>query len=70
MPLEKIIGMSTLHERINNYLDDQMPGGRVVEVAKSDSMEYEYLLAKVETNLQNIQKQQDKPERGLAEEYR
>ena len=62
--------MSTLHERINNYLDDQMPGGRVVEVAKSDSMEYEYLVAKVETNLQNIQKQQDKPERGLAEEYR
>jgi hypothetical protein len=66
MPLEKIICMSTLQERINNYLRDQMPDGRVVEAAESDSTEYEYLLARAEINLQNVQKHQDKPKRGLA----
>ena len=67
MPLENIIGMSTLHERINNYLHDQTPEGPVVEAAKSDPAEYEYLLARVDINLETVQKHQEKPKRGLAE---
>jgi hypothetical protein len=67
MLLEKIIRMTTLHERISNYLHDQMPGDGGVGVAESDSTEYEYLLARAEINLQKVQKHQDKPKPGLAE---
>jgi hypothetical protein len=59
--------MSTLQERINNHLRDKMSDGRVVEVAGSDLTEYEYLRARAEINLQNVQKHQDKPKRDLAE---
>jgi hypothetical protein len=67
MPLEKIVCMSTLKERINNHLRDQMSDGRVVKVAGADLTEYEYLRARAESNLQNVQKHQDKPKRGLAD---
>jgi hypothetical protein len=59
--------MSTLQKRISNYLHDQRPDGRGVEVAESDSIEYEYLLARAEIDLQDFEKHQDKPKRGLAE---
>jgi len=59
--------MSTLHERINNYLNDQVPDSRVVEVAESDATEYEYLLARAEIDLKNTPKHEGEPKRGLAE---
>jgi hypothetical protein len=59
--------MNTLHERISNFLHDQMPDGLGVEVAESSSMEYEYLLTRAEIDLRNFEKQQDKPKQGLAE---
>jgi hypothetical protein len=67
MLLEKIFCMSTLHERISNYLHDQIPDGPGVEVSESDSIEYEYLLARAQIDFQNVQKHQDKPKRDLAE---
>jgi hypothetical protein len=59
--------MSTLHERINNYLLDQNPDSRVVEVAESDSTEYEYMLRRAEINQQNDQRPQVRPKRGPAD---
>jgi hypothetical protein len=67
MPLEKITCMSTLQERINNYLGDQMSDGRLVKVAGSTLTEYEYLRARTKVTLQNVKKRQDKPKRGLAQ---
>jgi hypothetical protein len=59
--------MSTLHQRISLYLHEHTPDGRRIETAESDSLEYEYLLARAEANLQSAQELQDKLEQDLAE---
>ena len=59
--------MSTLHERISHYLHEHTPDGRRIVAAESYSLEYEYLLARAEANLQIAQERLNKLEQGLAE---